>query len=423
MAERKILTEHLHVAGIETLEVYEAHGGYEAARWALTEMTPAEVEAEVKTSGLRGRGGAAFPTGMKWSFIPRDTGKPIYLVVNADESEPGTCKDRLLLQRLPHLVLEGIICTSYAIGCHQAFVYIRGEYLEPYEVLCRAAEEARQRGYLGKNLWNTGFHLDLIIHRGAGAYICGEETALLSSLEGKRGEPRAKPPFPAASGLYGCPTCINNVETIATIPCIVKHGGSWYARLGTARSTGTRLFSVSGHVQKPGVYEVELGTPFRELIEDCAGGVRDGRPLKALIPGGSSTPLVPAEAAWQMNTDMESIQQHGSLGGSAGVIVLDETTSIPHVALRLARFYAHESCGKCTPCREGTGWMVKLLDKICHKAGVAQDIDLLEQVAFNIGGPLLSGAGRTFCLLGDSAAWPIQGALKHFRHEFEALVK
>jgi NADH-quinone oxidoreductase subunit F len=423
MAERKILTEHLDVPGIETLEVYVAHGGYAAARKALTEMTPAEVEAEVKTSGLRGRGGAAFPTGVKWGFIPRDTGKPIYLTVNADESEPGTCKDRVILQHLPHLLLEGILCTSYAIGCHRAFVYIRGEYLEPYEALNRAAGEARAGGYLGENLFGTGFDLDLCIHRGAGAYICGEETALLSSLAGERGEPRAKPPFPAVSGLYGCPTCINNVETVATIPCIVKNGGAWYASIGTEKSTGTRLFGVSGHVNRPGVYELELGTPFRELLEDCAGGIREGRQLKALIPGGSSMPMVPAEVAWEMNTDMESIQAHGSLGGSAGVIVMDETTSIPHVTLRLAQFYAHESCGKCTPCREGTRWMVNLLRRICSGEGTARDLDLLEQVAFNIGGPLMSGAGRTFCLLGDSAAWPVQGALKHFRHEFEALVK
>lgn len=411
----KILTQHLSVPDIHRIEVWMEHGGYEAVRETLGKVAPEEVIEQVKRSGLRGRGGAAFPTGLKWSFVPKGTGKPVYLAVNADEGEPGTCKDRLLMLRTPHQVIEGIILSAYAIGSHLAFVYIRGEYLEPYEVMERAVAEAYQHGFLGRNILGSGYDLDIVLHRGAGAYICGEETALLSSLEGDRGEPREKPPFPAVEGLYRCPTIINNVETLCNVPHILKNGPEWYASIGTEKSTGTRLFSVSGHVNRPGVYELELGTPFKVLLNDYAGGIRGGRKMKALIPGGSSMPMLPAEIAWEINTDMESIQAAGSMAGSGGVIVMDETTSIPHVVHRLTKFYAHESCGKCIPCREGMMWMVQILEKIISGRGTPADIDKLDSVAANI-------EGRSFCLLGDSGAWPVRSSIKHFRHEYEALV-
>jgi NADH-quinone oxidoreductase subunit F len=411
----KILTKNFAVKNSHTLAVYESTGGYGSLK-KLFAMQPTQVVEEVKRSGLRGRGGAGFPTGMKWSFVPQDNPKPKYLCVNADESEPGTFKDRYIMELDPHLMLEGIVICCYAIRAHTAYIYIRGEFVFPLERLEVAVAEALAKGYLGKNILGSGFDLDVHIHRGAGAYICGEETALLESLEGKRGWPRLKPPFPAVVGLFGSPTVINNVETIATLPYILEHGAQAYRKFGTEKSPGTKMFSVSGHVQRPGNYEVPLGYPLKKLIfEDC-GGMKDGRALKAVIPGGSSVPILTAAEAEAATLDYEDLAAKGSMLGSGGVIVMDETTCIVKALTNLAHFYSHESCGQCSPCREGTGWAHKILKRILAGEGARGDLDLLLKIADNM-------AGKTICVLADALAMPIQSYLKKFRKEFEAYIK
>ncbi|MCC7491684.1 MAG: NADH-quinone oxidoreductase subunit NuoF [Fimbriimonadaceae bacterium] len=417
MAERKVLLERYDVPNIWELDVYRRHGGY-ATLDGLFAKSPTDWVEEVKASGLCGRGGAGFPTGVKWSFLAKGTGKPTYLVVNADESEPGTCHDRRLLERLPHQLIEGIINTCYAIDAHEAYVYIRGEYLEPYQRLVQAIREAEAAGLLGKTVAGQDFPLRIVVHRGAGAYICGEETALLSSQEGDKGQPRQKPPFPAVAGLYAAPTIVNNVQTISTIPHIVRHGAAWFAGINLApesKSPGPRILSVSGHVQRPGIYEVETGTPFEELLYGLCGGIRGGHDLKSVIPGGSSMPMLPKDVILQTDTSFESIRKAGSQPGSGAVIVMDETTDIPTVVWRISRFYAHESCGKCTPCREGNPWSVKLLRRFVDGTARAEDLRILVEVAEAM-------EKNSFCPLGIAAAWATQGALKHFRHEFEARI-
>jgi len=392
-----------------SIDGYLASGGYEGLRKALA-MSPGDVTEEVKASGLRGRGGAGFPTGVKWSFIPKDTGKPIYLACNADEGEPGTFKDRELMERDPHQLIEGIAIASYAVGCHRAFIYLRGEFLEAGRTVERAVREAYERGYLGRGIAGSGFDLDLVVHRGAGSYECGEETALLESLEGKRGQPRLRPPFPAVAGLYGSPTVINNVETLSTVPHILARGASWYAGMGTEKSTGTKVFSVSGKVERPGNYEVPMGTPARVVIEELAGGIPGGRGLKAWTPGGSSTPFLTA-AHIDVALDFESVAEAGSLLGTGAVIVLDEDDCVVDAALRWTQFYAHESCGKCTPCREGTWWMTKVLHRMEHGDGRLDDIETMLDVGDNI-------LFKSLCALGDGAVSPIASSIKHFRDEY-----
>ncbi len=414
MGEYKLLLEHYEKKNIASLEVYRKHGGYESLD-ALFAKEPAQWIDEVKGSGLCGRGGAGFPTGVKWSFLAQGTGKPTYLVVNADESEPGTCHDRRLIERLPHQLIEGIINSCYAIGAHLAFVYIRGEYLEPYEILVNAVNEARAAGLLGDKVAGRDFALDIIVHRGAGAYICGEETALLSSLEGDKGQPRQKPPFPAVAGLYAAPTIVNNVQTICTIPHIVKHGGEWFKGLNLAEgsnSPGPRILSVSGHVKRPGIYEVMNGTPFQEVIYDLCGGIRNDHDLKSVIPGGSSAPVLPADVIMECTLDYDSIAKAGSMLGSGAVIVMDETTCMVKALERLSYFYFEESCGQCTPCREGTGWLYRVVHRIEHGEGRPEDLDLLNSVTDNI-------MGRTICALGDAASMPVKSFIKHFGAEFE----
>ena len=396
------------------VERYEATGGYRGLRAALA-MDPAAVIETVKAAGLRGRGGAGFPTGLKWSFVPQGTGKPTFLVVNFDESEPGTFNNRELVERDPHLFLEGAIIASYAIGCRTAFIYCRGEYLHPGSVLERTIAEAYAKGYLGHDILGSGFDLDIVLHRGAGAYICGEETALLSSLEGFRGQPRLRPPFPAVEGLYACPTSVNNVETLANVPFILERGAAWYAGIGTEKSPGTKLVSVSGKVERPGNYEIPMGTPARVVIEELAGGVLGGKRLKAWTPGGSSTPFLTA-AHLDVALDFESVAAAGSLLGTGAIMVCDESDCMVGVASRLLRFYAHESCGKCTPCREGTWWVTRLLARIESGAGRPEDLPLLAEVGGNI-------LFKAFCALADGAVSPISSTLEHFRDEYEAHVR
>ena len=402
------------VPGISGLSTWLAHGGYEGLRQALA-RTPAEVLEEVKKSGLRGRGGAGFPTGAKWSFVPGNLGKPKYLCCNGDESEPGTFKDREILENLPHQVVEGIAICCYAVGIERAFLYLRGEMREAAETLRAAVAEARAAGFLGRDILGSGFNLEVEVNRGAGAYICGEESALLNSLEGYRGLPRSKPPFPAVSGLYACPTVINNVETLATLPAILRRGGEWYSRLGTEKSKGTRVFCLSGHVRKPGNYELELGTPFRTLIYEHGGGILGDRRLKAFVPGGSSAPLL-VEKHLDVPMDYESVEAAGSMAGSGAVVVMHEDTCIVGATLRMVDFYREESCGKCTPCREGTGWLVDLLHRIEHGQGRPEDLALLEDVSDNL-------LGKAFCPLGDSATSPILSSMKYFREEYEHHVR
>ncbi len=396
-----------------SLESYRRTGGYEAWERILRErIPPAGVVETVKASGLRGRGGAGFPTGLKWSFMPREAPGPKYVVCNSDESEPGTCKDRDILRFNPHAVIEGMLIGGYAMGATAGYNYLRGEFCdEPYLRFEAALAEARAAGYVGAGILGSDFGFELHCVLGAGAYICGEETALLESLEGKKGMPRFKPPFPANYGLYGRPTTVNNTETFASVPAIVRNGPEWFRALGVENSGGTKVFSVSGHVARPGNFEVPLGTPFRDLLE-MAGGMLDGRPLKAVIPGGSSVPVLPGEAAMDMNMDYDSVQRAGSLLGSGAVVVMDDSVCMVRMAERIARFYYQESCGQCTPCREGTGWMYRVVGRIERGEGRMQDLDLLLDVANNI-------EGRTICALGDAAAWPIQGFLRHYRHEFE----
>jgi NADH-quinone oxidoreductase subunit F len=393
---------------------YLQTGGYKGLRKALT-MTPQEVIEEVKASGLRGRGGAGFPTGVKWSFVPQDTGKPTYLVANFDESEPGTYKDRELVERDPHQFLEGVIIASYAVQCHTAFIYTRGEFLFPGQVLERAIAEAYDAGYLGKDILGSGYQLDAVLHRGAGAYICGEETALLSSLEGHRGQPRLRPPFPAVEGLYASPTAINNVETLCNVPHILVNGAKWFAGIGTEKSPGTKVFSVSGNVNDPGNFETPMGTPAREVIEELAGGVLDGKRLKAWTPGGSSTPFL-TDDHLDVGLDFESIAEAGSLLGTGALIVTDERDCMVRVCQRLLQFYAHESCGKCTPCREGTWWVTRMLARIEEGFGRPEDLQLLGEIGDNI-------LFKAFCALADGAVSPITSTLEYFRDEYEEHVR
>ncbi|WP_370248300.1 NADH-quinone oxidoreductase subunit NuoF [Nocardioides sp.] len=392
------------------LATYEAQGGYAALRTALG-MAPDDLITMVKESGLRGRGGAGFPTGMKWSFIPQDNPKPKYLVVNADESEPGTCKDIPLMMASPHTLVEGVIISSYAIRANHAFIYIRGEVLHVVRRVQAAVAEAYAAGHLGKNIHGSGYDLDVVVHTGAGAYICGEETALLEGLEGRRGQPRLRPPFPAVAGLYASPTVINNVESIASVPCIVSNGASWFSSMGTEKSAGMTLYSLSGHVKRPGQYEAPLGITLRELL-DVAGGLREGSELKFWTPGGSSTPILTAEHL-DVPLDYEGVGAAGSMLGTKALQIFDQTTSVVRVVLRWTEFYKHESCGKCTPCREGTWWLVQTLKRLERGEGQPGDIETLLDLCDNI-------LGRSFCALGDGATSPIASAIKYFREEFEA---
>ena len=395
-----------------TLENYLKVGGYQALRKIIeNKMSPDDIIAEVKASGLRGRGGAGFPTGLKWTFMPKNYEGDKYLVCNSDEGEPGTCKDRDILRFNPHSLIEGMAIAGYTMKVKTGYNYIHGEIFEAYERMEAACEEARKAGYLGKNILGAGFEFDLHNHLGYGAYVCGEETALLESLEGKKGQPRFKPPFPASFGLYGKPTTINNTETFASIPYIIREGGKKFADMGVPNSGGIKLFSVSGHVNNPGNFEVPLGTPFKKLLE-MAGGVRNGHKLKAVIPGGSSMPVLPGEIMMDLNMDFDSIQKAGSYLGTGAVIVMDETTCMVKALERLSYFYYEESCGQCTPCREGTGWLYRIVHRIEKGEGRPEDLDLLLSLCENI-------AGRTICALGDAAAWPVQGFLKHYRSEFE----
>jgi NADH-quinone oxidoreductase subunit F len=393
-----------------TLESYESHGGYAALRTALGMDQDAIIEL-VKESGLRGRGGAGFPTGMKWGFIPQGDGKPHYLVVNADESEPGTCKDIPLMMASPHTLVEGVIISSYAIRANHAFIYVRGEVLHVVRRLQRAVQEAYLAGHLGKNIHGSGFDLELTVHAGAGAYICGEETALLDSLEGRRGQPRLRPPFPAVAGLYAAPTVINNVESIASVPCIVANGADWFGSMGTEKSKGMTLYSLSGHVKRPGQYEAPLGITLRELL-DLAGGVREGHELKFWTPGGSSTPILTAEHL-DVPLDYEGVAGAGSMLGTKALQIFDDTTCVVRAVLRWTEFYKHESCGKCTPCREGTWWLVQTLERLERGQGTEADLELLLDQCDNI-------LGRAFCALGDGATSPITSSIQYFRDEYIA---
>ncbi|MDP4269921.1 MAG: NADH-quinone oxidoreductase subunit NuoF [Bacteroidota bacterium] len=422
--ERKIILEHIEVKGIRSIEVYRSMGGYSSVEKALKQMTPDEVTEQVINSGLRGRGGAGFPTGRKWSFIDKKSTNPRYLICNADESEPGTFKDRYLMEHIPHRLIEGMISASYALGANTAYIYVRGEFKYIIGILNQAIKEAYQQGFLGKNILDSGFDLDIYVHPGAGAYICGEETALIESLEGKRGTPRLKPPFPAIKGLYDCPTVVNNVETLANIGWIINNGAESYAQIGIGNSKGTKLISACGNINKPGVYEIEMGLPVETFIynEKFCGGIKNGKDLKAVIPGGSSVPILPKELILKTADgkkrllSYESLSeggfQTGSMLGSGGFIVYNENACIVRNTYNLSRFYHHESCGQCSPCREGTSWMEAVLHRIEHGHGKQKDIDLLVEIASRI-------EGNTICPLGDAAAWPVAAAIRHFRHEFE----
>ncbi|GAB3653821.1 NADH-quinone oxidoreductase subunit NuoF [Actinocorallia lasiicapitis] len=405
-----VLTKNWDQPDSFTLSAYERNGGYRSLRKALG-MEPSAIIDAVKDSGLRGRGGAGFPTGMKWGFLAQGTGKPTYLVVNADESEPGTCKDIPLMMADPHVLVEGVIISSYAIGAHQAFIYVRGEVLHVIRRLQAAVKEAYDAGYLGANVLGSGFDLELVVHAGAGAYICGEETALLDSLEGFRGQPRLKPPFPAVAGLYGGPTVVNNVESIASVPSIVERGAEWFASMGTEKSKGFGIFSLSGHVTRPGQYEAPLGITLRELLE-MAGGIREGHELKFWTPGGSSTPIFTQEQL-DVPLDFESVGAAGSMLGTRALQIFDETTCVVRAVLRWTEFYAHESCGKCTPCREGTYWLKQMLKRLEQGQGGEEDLKTLNDIADNI-------LGRSFCALGDGATSPIHSSIKYFRGEYLA---
>jgi NADH-quinone oxidoreductase subunit F len=421
---RKLLLEKAHVEGIRYFDVYRREGGYRSVEKALKTMTQEEIVEEVKKSGLRGRGGAGFPAGMKWSFIAKPEGVPRHLVCNADESEPGTFKDRYLMEFIPHLLIEGLIVASYALGSHATYIYIRGEYAWIPDILEQAIAEAKANGFLGKNILGTGFDCEIYIQRGAGAYICGEETALIESLEGKRGNPRIKPPFPAIKGAWGRPTVVNNVETLAAVVPIINEGGEEYAKIGVGKSTGTKLISACGNINKPGVYEIDMTISVEEFIysDEYCGGIPNGKRLKACIPGGSSVPILPANLLLKTAKgetrymNYESLSDGGfatgSMMGSGGFIVLDEDQCVVRNTYSLARFYRHESCGQCSPCREGTGWMEKLLLRLEKGEGKISDIDLLWDIQSKI-------EGNTICPLGDAAAWPVAAAIRHFRDEFE----
>ncbi|MFN3398235.1 MAG: NADH-quinone oxidoreductase subunit NuoF [Sulfurimicrobium sp.] len=408
----EVIFHSLHQPESWKLSSYLATGGYETLRKVVTErVAPEEIINQVKISALRGRGGAGFPTGLKWSFMPRHFQGDKYIVCNTDEGEPGTFKDRDIIRFNPHQLIEGMAIAAYTMGVKVGYNYIHGEIWEAYERFEAALDEARAAGFLGDNLFGTDFCFNLHAHHGYGAYVCGEETALLESIEGKKGQPRFKPPFPASFGLYGKPTTINNTETFASIPYIIRHGGQKFLELGKPNNGGTKIFSVSGHVNKPGNFEISMGTPFAELLE-MAGGVRSGHKLKAVIPGGSSVPVVPAEIMMDLTMDYDSIAKAGSMLGAGSVIVMDETVCMVKALERLSYFYFEESCGQCTPCREGTGWLYRVIHRIEHGQGRAEDLDLLSSVTSNI-------SGRTICALGDAAAMPVQGMLKHYRNEFE----
>jgi NADH-quinone oxidoreductase subunit F len=407
---KRILLQNIDRPNSEKIATYLGHGGYRAVRKALTEFKPEDVIAMVRASKLRGRGGAGFPAGLKWGFMPKgDVTK--YVCVNTDEGEPGTFKDRLLVERDPHQVLEGIIIASYAVGAHRAFIYIRGEFFLGVKRWIKAIDDAYAHGFLGKNILGSGFDLDLSVHRGAGAYICGEETAMINSLEGKRGEPRFKPPYPAQSGFWGKPTLVHNVETLANIPHIILNGPDWYASIGTEQSTGPKLFCVSGHVKNRGNYELPLGTPLREIIFEHAGGMRNGKALKAVIPGGASTPMLTAEHL-DVTMDFESLTRVGSMLGTGAITVLDQSVSIVDVTRRLTRFFVHESCGRCTPCRAGNKRMLEILQRIVDGDGEQGDVELLLSLCDGI-------ATNTFCPMGDAAVNPVRSSIKHFRDEYD----
>jgi len=411
MTINQVCFKNNHLPNSFTLAAYESSGGYKVLKSILQNKTPPdEIISELKTSALRGRGGAGFPTGLKWSFMPRNTAGQKYIVCNSDEGEPGTCKDRDILRFNPHALVEGMAIAGYTIGASKGYNYIRGEFWEPYTRFEAAIKEAYNAGYLGENIQGSGFNFDLYSHLGAGAYICGEETALLESLEGKKGQPRFKPPFPASYGLYGRPTTINNTETLSSIPTILEKGGQWFLEQGKPNNGGQKIFSVSGHVNKPGNYEVPMGMPFKDLLA-MAGGVRTGHTLKAVIPGGSSTPVLPGDIMMQTDMDYDSIAKAGSMLGAGSVIVMDESTCMVKALARLSHFYYEESCGQCTPCREGTGWLSRILHRIEHGHGRMEDLDLLDRVAGNI-------EGHTICALGDAAAMPVASFLRHFRDEF-----
>jgi NADH-quinone oxidoreductase subunit F len=420
---KKLLLEKVHIEGIRHYDVYRREGGYRSVEKAL-KMQPNDIVEEVKKSGLRGRGGAGFSTGMKWSFIGKPEGVPRYLVCNADESEPGTFKDRYLMEFIPHILVEGMIVASFALGCNTSYIYIRGEYNWITDILENAIAEAKQNGWLGKNIQGSGYDLEMYVQRGAGAYICGEETALLESLEGKRGNPRIKPPFPAVKGLWGCPTMVNNVETLAAVVPIMNEGGEAYAQIGVGKSTGTKLISACGNINKPGIYEIDMTISVEEFIysDEYCGGIPNGKKLKACIPGGSSVPILPANLLLTTAKGEKRLMNYeslsdggfatGSMMGSGGFIVLDEDQCIVKHTYTLARFYRHESCGQCSPCREGTGWMEKILLSIESGKGKMSDIDLLWDIQRKID-------GNTICPLGDAASWPVAAAIRHFRDEFE----
>src|SRR3954466_13291874 len=415
MAYEPVLIPQVRESNAYTLDFYlKKARGYEGLRKALT-LTPNDIIEQVKASGLRGRGGAGFPTGLKWQFVLKDTPKSKYICCNADESEPGTFKDHVLMERNPHLLIEGCAIACYAIGARIAYIYIRGEFFHVQQILEAEIEKAYKAGYLGKNVFGSGFDCDVFIHRGAGAYEAGEETALIESLEGKRAQPRLKPPFPAVEGLYNCPTAVNNVETLCNVPLIVLNGAEWFAKVGPEKNGGPKLYCVSGHVKRPGVYEASMSVTLRELIDVHGSGVREGRTLKGVIPGGSSVPiLLPDQLDTQASFD--GIQKAGSLLGSAAIVVLDDTTCMVWLAENLLHFYRHESCGKCTPCREGTDWLHKILQRIERGEGQMKDLDLLASISGNIG-------GKTLCAFGDAAVTPVVTTLKHFRHEYEAHIR
>ncbi|MGE5688889.1 MAG: NADH-quinone oxidoreductase subunit NuoF [Gemmatimonadota bacterium] len=414
--ETVVLSRYFGDAGARSYRGWVERGGYAALRQALG-MAPDEVTAVVKESGLRGRGGAGFPTGLKWSFMPKNDGKPHYLICNADESEPGTFKDREIMRWTPHQLLEGCAIAAYAIGAETCYIYIRGEFTEPLRIMTAAVAEAYAEGALGPNVLGSGKRIDVVVHRGAGAYICGEETALMNSLEGKRGNPRIKPPFPAQAGVFGMPTTINNVETLAAVPHILTRGAAWYKALslGSPKSTGTKLISVCGHIARPGNYEITLGFPMKDLVFDLAGGMRPGRTLKAVIPGGSSVPIMTAAEIEDCPTDYEGIAAKGSMLGSGGMIVMDDSADMVYQIWRLARFYAHESCAQCTQCREGTAWTTKVLERILAGKGKEEDLQLLLDLSENM-------TGKTICVLSDSCAAPIVSGIQKFRSEFEAYI-
>ena len=422
--DRKILLENIDKPGIQSFETFRSCGGYLAVEKALKTMAPDEITEEVKKSGLKGRGGAGFPAGMKWSFIDKKVDKPRYLICNADESEPGTFKDRYLMEKIPHLLIEGMICACYALGANTGYIYVRGEYKYIIGILNKAVREAYAAGFLGENILGSKFNLDIVVHSGAGAYICGEETALIESLEGKRGNPRIKPPFPALVGLYGSPTVVNNVETLANIGFIVNNGGEKYTQIGLGRSTGTKLISACGNINQPGVYEIELGVSVRDFIysDQYCGGIKNNKELKAVIAGGSSVPILPKDLILKTASGEDRLMTYESLSeggfvsgtmlGSGGFIVYDEDACIVRNTWNLTRFYHHESCGQCSPCREGTGWMENVLHRLENGEGRIKDIDLLVSIAAKI-------EGNTICPLGDASAWPVASAIRHFRHEFE----